>query len=486
MGTTTEHRRRGARRFFLTYLRRELHHRRRQAMLIAIGLGVGIGLVATVSAASAGVSDAQRAVLHSLYGIGTDVSVTTPARTLKPGASGGRAGALSPGGSGSKKEDYLTPVPGLGNLGDASVTSIARLRDVAAAAGGLSLQDSQFTAPTPAQIAKDGGKLPQSAYPTTFTVQGTDLHHLGLGPYASGKITTGHGFRASDAQSNVAVVDSGYAKSRKLKVGSTITIAFTKFKIIGVIRQPQSGSSANAYIPLSRAQALAKSPVYHRFRDEVNTIYVAAASASDIAAVQKEISRLLPSATVTSSSSLASQVSGSLASAASLIADLGRWLAISVLIASFAVASLLTMAAVNRRVRELGTLKALGWTSRRIIAQLMAELLVIGITGAAIGVGLGFGGVGVIDAIAPPLKATVSSNPGSAPATDALGGAGGIQHPIAPGAQHTIAVHLSAHLTPGVITLAVVLAIAGALIAAAAAGWRAARLRPAAALAQVA
>jgi putative ABC transport system permease protein len=486
MSATTGHRRAGARWFFLTYLHRELRRRRRQAILIAIGLGVGIGLVATVSAASAGVSDAQGTVLHSLYGIGTDVTVTTASKPPpNPGISKGHTGAFSPG-SRAQKVDYLHPAPGLGELDASAVTSISRLHDVAAAAGGLSLQDSQFTVPSVKQIAANGGKPPASATPTAFTVDGIDLEHLGLGPFASGKITAGRDFTATDAHSNVAVVDSSYARSSKLSVGSTVTIASTKFTIIGIISQPQEGGAADVYIPLARAQALAASPAVSSFRGKVNTIYVAAASASDTGTVQAEISRLLPSATVTSSSSLASQVSGSLASAASLITDLGRWLAIAVLIAAFAVAGLLTTAAVTRRVPELGTLKALGWTSRRIIAQLTAELLVVGIAGAAIGVALGFAGAGVIDAIAPTLSATVAANPGSAPATNTVIGAGGIQHPIAQGAEHTIAVHLSAHLTPSVIALAVVLAIAGALIAAAVGGWRAARLRPAAALAQVA
>ena len=61
---------------FITYLRRELRRRMRQAIVIAFGLAVGIGLVITVTALSAGVRNAQGAVLHSLYGVGTDVTVT--------------------------------------------------------------------------------------------------------------------------------------------------------------------------------------------------------------------------------------------------------------------------------------------------------------------------------------------------------------------------------------------------------------------------
>src|SRR5215469_9090547 len=62
--------------FFLRYLRREIRHRARQGLVVAIGLAVGIALVVVVTAAANGVKNAQAAVLHSLYGIGTDVTVT--------------------------------------------------------------------------------------------------------------------------------------------------------------------------------------------------------------------------------------------------------------------------------------------------------------------------------------------------------------------------------------------------------------------------
>jgi ABC-type lipoprotein release transport system permease subunit len=66
--------------FFLTYLRRELRHRMRQAVVIVAGLAVGVGLVITVTALSSGVHSAQGKVLGSLYGVGTDIMVTTATR----------------------------------------------------------------------------------------------------------------------------------------------------------------------------------------------------------------------------------------------------------------------------------------------------------------------------------------------------------------------------------------------------------------------
>jgi putative ABC transport system permease protein len=61
---------------FITYLLRELRRRMRQAIFIAAGLALGVGLVITVTAASDGVSATQGTVLRSLYGVGTDVTVT--------------------------------------------------------------------------------------------------------------------------------------------------------------------------------------------------------------------------------------------------------------------------------------------------------------------------------------------------------------------------------------------------------------------------
>jgi ABC-type antimicrobial peptide transport system permease subunit len=120
----------------------------------------------------------------------------------------------------------------------------------------------------------------------------------------------------------------------------------------------------------------------------VNTIYVAADNSSAIGTVSGEITKALPADTVTTSADLASEVTGSLSNASSLANNLGKWLAIAVLVAAFLLASLLTMAAVSRRVREFGTLKALGWKSRRIIGQVMGEAVTMGIIGGAVGVGL--------------------------------------------------------------------------------------------------
>jgi putative ABC transport system permease protein len=475
--------------FFVTYVRRELRRRLRQAIFITLGLALGVGLVVTVAAVSAGAKKAESGVLSALYGVGTDVTVTgPPVMTGRFGQVkvGGQMGvtALQNGNlevcqNGKCKEE--APPVTLRELGasytafaPADVAAVARLHDVSAAAGGLLLTEGAETLP------RNGSPL------VSYTsVDGVDTGHLALSPLSAGTIISGHSLTAASAGADVAVVDSGYATSNNLKTGSAITIGNNvRFTVIGIVRQPQTGGSPDEiFIPLARAQALQLADG-SAATGEVDMIYVTAASAADIPAVTREITSLLPHGTVTTQASLASEVTTSVSSTAKLASDLGRWLAVLVLIAAFALACLLTIAAVTRRAAEFGTLKALGWRTRRVIVQVLGESVAMGIAGAAAGVGLGFAGAAIIAAVAPKLSVTVPPPSGASSQATVTGGPTGELDPAT--APHVLAVLLSPSITTGVIVLAVLLAMAGGLLAGAFGSWRVARLRPANALALVA
>lgn len=448
--------------FFVTYLRRELSHRARQAIVVALGLAVGVGLVVTVSAASAGVARAESGVLGALYGVGTDVTVT--------GAAPGRPGAVPPPGA----PRTVTPGRSSSNLGApysgisaSKVAAAARLPGVAAAAGGITLLEASITFP------KSGtGPGRTSGY----TIDGVDIANASLGPLGSASLVSGHPFTAAESDSDVAVLDSVYAKSHGLTAGSAVTVDRARYTVIGIVSQPQGSSPPSIYVPLARAQAMGS------LKNEVTTIYLAAATAGDIPAVSKEVTSLLPGTFVTTASSLAGQVTGSLTSAVKLAHDLDGWLTVLVLAAAFAVASLLMLAAVSRRAREFGILKAIGWRSRRIVGQVLGEAAVIGVAGAAAGVGLGFAGAAIIAAVAPTVSATAGADNYPQPAVPGA-------HSILIGGSsliHVVPVPLHPSVSAGVIAAAVALALAGGLLAGVVASWRIAVLRPARALARVA
>jgi putative ABC transport system permease protein len=213
---------------------------------------------------------------------------------------------------------------------------VSSLKDVSAAAGTLVLNDVKLSGTVSAGSGQPGARGAPggsggagSINSNSFTVTGVNPSDDSLGPLSSGTITSGHDFTTAESDSNVAVVDSNYAQAQNLKVGSTVTVAGKTFSVVGIVQAAQGESPADVFIPLARAQALANMP------NEVNTIYVSAASASDISAVSGEISRALPTATVTTSANLASEVTGSLSSASTLANSLGKWLAVAVLAAAF-------------------------------------------------------------------------------------------------------------------------------------------------------
>ncbi len=469
---------------FWTYLRRELRRRVRQAAFIALGLALGIGLVITVTSAATGVRNAQAAVLHSLYGVGTDLTVTQPPKQgsgagisfgFKQQIKQARSGQIA---AGTKINDNELQNTQYGTLTSSQLAAVSRQQHVTGATAALTLSDITVTGTVPA-ITAGSGSFSSSFTTNTFTADGVDVAHRSPGPLSSATVTAGRDFGQADATADVAMADSGYATADKLKTGSTVDIGGTDFKIVGIVSVPQGSSPPDLYIPLAKAQQVGATGSA-KLTNQVNTIYVTADSAADIPAVQQELTRLLPSATVTDASDLASQVTGSVGSAASLANNLGKWLSVAVLVAAFGLAILLTMAAMARRVREFGTLKALGWRSGRIVGQVMGESVATGIVGGVAGVALGYGGAALIDKLAPKLSAVVG--PSSPPVS---GVTAKLAQQVSSAATHTVYVTLTAPVTVSAILLAVVLAVAGGLLAGAFGGWRAARLRPAAALAKV-
>jgi putative ABC transport system permease protein len=439
------------------------------------------------------VQNSQAAVLHALYGVGTDVTVTEPpAKGSSVGTAFGftqeikdiRTGAVA---AGTKISVNTLATDQYGIIKSAVLAKIARQPGVTGAAGGLVLNDLTVTGTVPQISVGNGlGSYKSSFTSGTFNVDGVDPADAALGPLSAGKIISGRTLTPAEANADDAIVGSGYAAQNKLATGGTIDVGGTNFKIIGIVTTPQSGDPPDVYIPLAKAQQIGKNGT-SALTSDVDTIYVTAASAADIPSVQAEIGRLLPSATVTDSSDLASEVTGSLSSAASLASNLGRWLSVAVLVAAFGLASLLTMTAVARRVREFGTLKALGWPTRRIVGQVVGESLAIGLAGGVAGVCLGYAGATLIGKLAPKLSATVApvnaasvTGPGRA-----LGTAAGSALKALTSASHTVSVPLTAPVTGGLILIAVVLAIGGGLVAGVFGGWRAARMRPADALARV-
>lgn len=140
---------------FGTYLRRELTNRKKQTMVVAFGMAFAIALVMTVSAVSAGVKNSQDEVLGSLYGIGTDISVTQTAQPGQDGSDGpprfdfGSDAGTNADGSRTIDSTRLEVQRFVSTFDAASVTKVKSTTGVATVATALSLNNTTFKGELP-------------------------------------------------------------------------------------------------------------------------------------------------------------------------------------------------------------------------------------------------------------------------------------------------------------------------------------------------
>ena len=486
--------------FSLAYISAELRRRSGRTLLTALGLAVGVGLVVTVTALSRGIDEAQQQVLEPLTGVGTDLSVTRPIdiggggfqelseeerAQLQEENGGARLRIDQLGDPGDTFSTDTFAGGGQLSLDSDQVAAIRALDGVASAVGGLTLnavhiegtvpdvsqfqQPGQGTPPGPGA----GGTFRQNIDVDSRSVSGVDVVHSGIGALTADQVVKGRFLKEGAARE--AVLNESYAARNDLGVGDTVSLGGKKFTVVGIAKTPLGGQASDVYVKLGQLQRLSGRT------GRVNTIYVRADSAGDVDAVAAAIERTVNGASVTTAADLAERVSGSIVDAKSLSDRLGRALAIVALLAAFLIASLLTLASVTRRIRELGTLKAIGWTQWRVVRQVTGESLVQGLLGGALGIALGLLGVLAVDAFAPELKATVADAARAAAGPGGFGGGG----PFGQGAVVTSGseeIPLDASVSVALLAGAVGLALLGGLVAGAVGGLRAARLRPADAL----
>jgi len=318
-------------------------------------------------------------------------------------------------------------------------------------------------------------KTPKTDIKTSsYTIGGVDTSRMDMGLITPAQVSKGRFLSKKNARE--ALVANSYASSHKLKVGSSLTIKKVKFRVVGLVQAPLGGQSADVYIPLKQLQTISGQ------KNQINVVLVRADKSSAVGAVQKKIGSAFDRAEVSSAKDVADQISGSLVDASNLSKSLGVALAVIAIAMAIMLAALLTLSSVAKRVREIGTLRALGWSRRLVIRQIGGEALAQGILGGVVGVVLGIIATRAIDALGPTLNAS-STVGGTTTAQPRL--LGGAAETAQSAVTTTSQVALHAPLAGSIILIGFALAVLGGLLAGAAGAFRAAQLRPADALRQV-
>jgi len=174
-------------------------------------------------------------------------------------------------------------------------------------------------------------------------------------------------------------------------VGDTIEIEGTYFDVVGVY---SSGFMRNeAYMSLSSAQEVLD------MEGEISSLTVYADSADDVASVVAEIEEAYPDYMVMAMSDMQSQfgdrihqqqegIINTIDDNLSGIQSTG----LGITVVSIAIGVLLIFGlmfyTVRERTKEIGTLKALGFSNRDVLKQFMYEGLYVGLIGGAVGLGI--------------------------------------------------------------------------------------------------
>ncbi len=488
--------------FELRYLLAELRRRRGRTIVTALGLGVGVGLAIAVTALSQGLDDAQEEVLAPLTGIGTDISVSRPIAIEVPDQGG--FPQVSPEERAQLEEENADIQLDIADLGDpgeeftrelfftreisfpeARVGEIEAIDGVDQVSPSLSLQlirvdgtvpeagsfgppGGAFGGPDPDSAESDGDRTELGGFgfePTSVT--GIDTSQPELGPLMGGQVTEGE-FIGSPRE---VVISSTFAAEDGLAIGDRLAFAGEKLEIVGVAERPLGGEAADVYVDLAALQGASDR------EGRINSLEVRASDVSAVAPVSAEIEQELSGSEVTTAEEVSERISGSLLDAQDLSSSLGTVLAIVSLLAAFLIASLLTLSSVNKRTREIGTLKALGWRRAKVVRQIGGESLAQGLLGGLVGILVGVAATALIGALGISLEASATASTEGGVFGAFLG-----DGQIATG---TNEVTLDAPLNIGLLLLAVGLSILGGLVAGLIGGLRAASLSPSEALRSV-
>jgi putative ABC transport system permease protein len=323
------------------------------------------------------------------------------------------------------------------------------------------MQRFRATITTPRETLQQVLDPPQTDIESeSYTIAGVETKSPDIGLVTAAQVTKGGYLRGN----RDALVSTAYAARNSLKPGEKLNLNGTTFTVVGLVDPPLGGQGADVYLPLAELQKLSGQ------KGLVNVVLVRASDSSSVGTAEQSIESQYASAQVTSSKQVADRITGSLVDASNLSRDLGVVLSIVAAVAAFVLAALLALSSVGKRVRELGTLKAIGWTQRRVVRQVAGESLAQGVLGGIAGVVLGLLVTVLVDAFGPSLSAS---------STTTAGGLFGIGEVTRTASQ---SVSLTAPTGLGILVFGFALALLGGLLAGAAAALRAARLRPADAL----
>lgn len=197
-----------------------------------------------------------------------------------------------------------------------------------------------------------------------------------------------------------AVIGKDVAQGFHKQVGDVLRLDAWEFRVVGVFETGSPFVDNVVAVPLETAREMAglKS-------GEVNTVTVDVREVSDIDKVARRIALKIPEVSADTPTTSAAQLSdllGTVRSSAFAVT------ALAAIVGGIGVTNSMLMNVLERR-REIGILKAVGWSNGEVMRAILLEGAVIGLVGGFIGLALGSAALPAIQAAQPGLAYNLSA-----------------------------------------------------------------------------
>jgi len=342
-------------------------HRLRSGLTV---LGILIGIAAVILTVGLG-EGAQAQVSSDITALGTNLL------TVSPGSSTSATGIRGGFGTSSTLTTY-----------DASALSSPTVAPDIKAVAPVTDSDETLTAGTSNWSTSVVGSTP-----SWITVRGETV--------AQGRFIDNQDVNDHEAVVVLGSTTASELFSREDPVGQTVDVDGLPLTVVGVLNSVGSSTSSSttsdpddtAIVPISTA---AEEIFGGTSRDAVSSIIVQSRSSDDLTAAYQETDHeLLALHDITTAAdadfnitSEAEELSTATSVDRTLTILLGGVAGISLLVGGIGVMNIM-LVSVTERIREIGLRKALGATPGLIRRQFLVEASVLGLTGGALGAGLG-------------------------------------------------------------------------------------------------
>lgn len=192
------------------------------------------------------------------------------------------------------------------------------------------------------------------------------------------------------ANDNEISVDRYYAQSKKLEVGSPVTVANHSWKVSGIY---EGGNLARLSVRLSALQTLMGAP------NRVTLIYVKLDDPKLAAQVVTDLRTKMPGYPIYTMDELTSMYS---ISNIPMLKDFTGVVIAVAGIVGFIVVFMAMYTAVLERTREIGILKAVGASSGTVLSLLLRETVMLAVLGSIAGIVLTYGTQWLMKFLVPP------------------------------------------------------------------------------------